>query len=87
MGRPSAASQLGTFADRSMDGDALQCVRLCDVRREIMWTEESEEHIWKEHEVRPAEVEDVVNCRPRYVTRKVPLRRSTARAAWAGTYS
>jgi len=34
-----------------------------------MWTEESEEHIWKEHEVRPAEVEDVVNCRPRYVTR------------------
>jgi uncharacterized protein len=47
---------------------ALQRVRLCDVRREIMWTDESEDHIWKQHGVRPAEVEDVVYCRPRYVT-------------------
>jgi hypothetical protein len=38
------------------------------VRREIMWTEESEAHIWDNHKVRPGEVEDVVYCRPRYVT-------------------
>ena len=31
-----------------------------------MWTEESEEHIWTSHKVRPAEVEEVVNTRPRY---------------------
>lgn len=38
------------------------------VRREIMWTDESEAHIWDRHKVHPGEVEDVVHCRPRYVT-------------------
>ena len=32
-----------------------------------MWTEESEDHIWAGHEVTPAEVEEVVNTRPRLV--------------------
>jgi hypothetical protein len=32
-----------------------------------MWTEESEHHIWTRHEVTPAEVEEVVNTRPRLV--------------------
>jgi uncharacterized protein len=32
-----------------------------------MWTEESEHHIWTRHQVTPAEVEQVVNTRPRLV--------------------
>jgi uncharacterized DUF497 family protein len=32
-----------------------------------MWTEESEAHIWSRHQVTPAEVEEVVNARPRLV--------------------
>jgi hypothetical protein len=32
-----------------------------------MWTEESEEHIWARRHVTPAEVEEVVNTRPRLV--------------------
>jgi uncharacterized protein len=32
-----------------------------------MWTDESEEHIWTRHRVIPAEVEQVVNTRPRLV--------------------
>lgn len=34
-----------------------------------MWTEESEDHIWTGHRVRPGEVEEVVNTRPRYARR------------------
>ncbi len=36
--------------------------------RELMWTEESEDHIGK-HLVEPPEVEEVVHARPRYVAR------------------
>lgn len=36
--------------------------------RELMWTEENEEHIWSRHEVVPDEVEQVVNTRPRWVS-------------------
>jgi hypothetical protein len=32
-----------------------------------MWTDESEHHIWTRHRVTPAEVEEVVNTRPRLV--------------------
>ena len=35
------------------------------MRREIGWDDESEEHIWTRHQVTPAEVEQVVNTRPR----------------------
>jgi len=35
------------------------------VRREIGWDDESEEHIWTRHQVTPAEVEQVINTRPR----------------------
>jgi uncharacterized protein len=34
--------------------------------REILWTEESEEHIWG-HRVKPQEVEQVLYTRPRLV--------------------
>jgi len=34
--------------------------------REIRWTDQSEDHVWK-HRVTPAEVEEVVNTSPRYV--------------------
>ena len=47
--------------------DALQTVLEWCVRREIMWTEGSEEHIRARHQVTPAEVEEVVNTRPRLV--------------------
>lgn len=36
--------------------------------REIWWTEESEEHIWR-HEVIPDEVEQVVYARPRVTSK------------------
>lgn len=32
--------------------------------REIRWTDESEEHIWR-HQVTPEEVEEAINTRPR----------------------
>jgi len=34
-----------------------------------MWTEENEDHIWSRHEILPDEVEQVVNTRPRWVTK------------------
>ena len=37
--------------------------------RELMWTEENEDHIWSRHEILPDEVEQVVNTRPRWVTK------------------
>ncbi len=37
--------------------------------REILWTEDSETHIWERHKVTPKEVEQALNTRPRYVTR------------------
>ncbi len=43
----------------------MRCVNLAEVR-EIRWTEGSEDHVWR-HGVTPAEVEEVVNTRPRYV--------------------
>lgn len=36
--------------------------------REILWTEESEEHIIARHNVAPRDVEEVVNSRPIYTT-------------------
>lgn len=36
--------------------------------RELWWTDDAEQHIWR-HQVRPEEVEDVVNTRPRLVAR------------------
>lgn len=35
--------------------------------RELHWSDDSEEHIWR-HGFRPAEVEEVVNTRPLYTT-------------------
>lgn len=35
------------------------------MRREIGWDDESEDHIWTRHQVTAAEVEQVVNTRPR----------------------
>lgn len=37
--------------------------------REILWTEDSEDHIWTRHRVLADEVEQVVNTRPRWVRR------------------
>ncbi len=39
------------------------CYNVCV--REIRWSDESEEHIWARHQVTPAEVEQIVNTRPR----------------------
>lgn len=42
--------------------------------REIMWTEESEDHIAR-HKVAPREVEEVVNSRPIYTAEARVYRR------------
>lgn len=39
------------------------------MRREIRWTDQSEDHIWSRHQVTPAEVEEVVYTRPRHVAK------------------
>lgn len=63
------------MGDRSAD-ELSHAIAHCDALRyrtvlcvrELRWTDDAEQHIWR-HRVRPEEVEEVVNTRPRLVAR------------------
>lgn len=55
------------------------------MRGEIYWTEESEDHIWRRHAVRPHEVEEVVTCQPHYVKQEGQLEKVYGQT-FAGRY-